>query len=362
MLGQLVSIDSVNPTLIPGGAGEAAIGRFIATWLEGAGLEVSLQEVVPGRSNVIGVARGSGGGRTLLLNAHTDTVGVDGMQAPHEPRLEDGRLYGRGAYDMKAGLAAAMLTVASVRELAGDVVLAAVVDEEAAGAGTKALLASGIHADAAIVPEPTGLDVVIAHKGFVGFEIETAGRAAHGSRPERGVDAIARMGPILVELLTLAERLSSAAGHPLLGPSSMHTSLIEGGQEFSSYPERCLLTGEWRTLPGQSPADVEAELRELIARSTVDADLRLLFTGDPLETAEDEEIVQLVHGHARTEIVGVPYWADSALLAAAGIPTVLFGPRGGGEHETVEWVELASVERLCDVLLATAQNFCVPTR
>ena len=142
----------------------------------------------------------------------------------------------------------------------------------------------------------------------------------------------------------------------------MHTSLIEGGQEFSSYPERCLLTGEWRTLPGQSPADVEAELRELIARSTVGADLRLLFTGDPLETAEDEEIVRLVHGHAGTEFVGVPYWADSALLAAAGIPTVLFGPRGGGEHETVEWVELASVERLCDVLLATAQNFCVPTR
>ena len=135
------------------------------------------------------------------------------------------------------------------------------------------------------------------------------------------------MGPVLVELAALAERLRSEAGHPLLGPGSLHASLIEGGQEFSSYPERCLLTGEWRTLPGQSPATSRRELRELIARSGVDAELRLLFTGDPFEIAEDEEIVRLVHGHAGTAIVGVPYWADSALLAAAGIPTVLLRAR-----------------------------------
>lgn len=359
LLRQLVAIDSVNPTLVAGGAGEAAIARFVAEWLERAGVEVSVEEAAPGRSNVIGVARGVGSGRSLLLNAHMDTVGVAGMQQPHEPWLENGRLYGRGAYDMKAGLAAAMLAAASARGLAGDVVIAAVVDEEAAASGTKALLASGLRADAAIVTEPTELNVAIAHKGFVGFEIETAGRAAHGSRPERGIDAIARIGPVLVELSAFAEQLRSAPGHPLLGPGSLHTSLIEGGQEYSSYPERCLLTGEWRTLPGQSPAEVETELLELLARSGVDAELRLLFTGDPFETAEAEEIVQLVHGHAGTAIVGVPYWADSALLAAAGIPTVLFGPRGGGEHEIVEWVELASVERLREVLLATARDFCV---
>jgi acetylornithine deacetylase len=348
----------VNPSLVPGGAGEAAIAGFVASWLEGAGLEVSIEDAAPGRPNVIGTARGSGGGRTLLLNAHTDTVGVTGMDRPHEPRVKDGCLFGRGAYDMKAGLAASMLAVASVHGLAGDVVVAAVADEEAAGSGTKALLASGLRVDAAIVTEPTELNVAIAHKGFVGFEIEIAGRAAHGSRPERGIDAIARMGPVLVELSALADRLRDAQGHRLLGSSSLHASLIEGGQEYSSYPERCLLTGEWRMLPGESPGAVEAELRELIARSGVEADLRLLFTGDPFEVDEAEEIVQLVQQHAGTAIVGVPYWADSALLAAAGIPTVLVGPRGGGEHERVEWVEIESVERLRDVLLATAGDYC----
>ena len=254
LLRQLVEIDSVNPMLVPGGAGEAEIAGFVAHWLGRAGVEVSVQEAAPGRPNVVGVARGTGGGRSLLLNAHTDTVGVAGMSSPYEPSEEGGRLYGRGALDMKAGLAAAMVTVASLRGLAGDVVLAAVIDEEAGGAGTRALLDSGFRADAAIVPEPTGLDVAVAHKGFVGFEIETLGRAAHGSRPERGIDAIARMGPVLTELAILAEGLRLGPAHPLLGTSSVHASLIEGGQEFSSYPERCVVTGEWRTLPGESAA------------------------------------------------------------------------------------------------------------
>jgi len=332
----------------------------VAAWLERAGLDVSLTEVVPGRPNVLGVARGSGGGRSLLLNAHLDTVGVAGMEGPHEARVEDGRLYGRGAYDMKAGLAAAMVAAASVRGLAGDVIVAAVVDEEAAAAGTKAVLASGLRADAAVVTEPTELDVAVAHKGFVGFELETAGRAAHGSRPDLGVDAIANMGPVLVELSALAKRLQEAPSHPLLGPASLHTSLVEGGQEFSSYPERCLLTGEWRTLPGQSTAEIEAELRAAIARSGSEAELRLPFAGEPLETDANEEIVQLVRRHAGTELVGVAFWADSALLAAAGIPTVLIGPRGAGAHETMEWVELESVDRLTEILVATASDFCSP--
>ena len=263
---------------------------------------------------------------------------------------------------MKAGLAASMLAVAAAQGLAGDVVLAAV-------RRRRRRPVPWARKRAAHLGSPGGrCDRHRAYgarrrdrdKGFAGFEIETAGRAAHGSRPDRGIDAIARMGPVLVELSAIAERLRTGQRHRLLGPSSLHASLIEGGQEYSSYPARCVLTGEWRTLPGQSLEEVEVELRDVIARSRVAAELRLLFTGAAFEVDKDEEIVQLVHRHAGSSIVGVPYWADSALLATAGIPTVLFGPRGGGEHERVEWVELSSVERLRDVLMATANDYCGP--
>lgn len=358
-MAQLVALDSVNPDLVPGGAGEGAVGRFVAEWLDGAGLEVSVEEVAPGRPNVTAIARGRGGGLTLLLLAHSDTVGVGDMERPHEQRVEDGRLYGRGTYDMKAGLAAAMSAATAVRDLAGDVIVAAVCDEEAGGIGTKARLAKDLRIDAAIVTEPTDLAIAIAHKGFAGFEIETTGRAAHGSQPELGVDAILRMGAILIELHALDERLRGGPQHPLLGTESLHASLIEGGQEFSTYPERCLLTGEWRTLPGRS--DVETELREAVRRSGVDAKVRLRFTGEPFESPGEDEIVRLIGRYADPDPIGVPYWADSALLAAAGIPTVLFGPSGAGAHASVEWVDLASVERTRDVLVTVAQDFCGTT-
>jgi acetylornithine deacetylase len=360
LLIRLVALDSTNPDLVPGGAGEAAIGRYVAGWLKRAGLEVSVEEVGPGRLNVTALARGDGEGPTLLLLAHTDTVGVGAMEHPHEPRVEDGRLYGRGAYDMKAGLAASMSAAAAVRDLAGDVVVAAVCDEEAGALGTRALIEQNLRIDAAIVTEPTDLAVAVAHKGFAGFEIETAGRAAHGSQPGLGVDAILAMGPIMVELRALDERLRRGRTHPLLGTESLHASLIEGGQESSTYPERCLLTGEWRTLPGRT--DAERELREAVGRSGADAEVRLLFGGEPFEAPADHEIVQLLRDRSGGEVIGVPYWADSALLAAAGFPTVLFGPSGAGAHASVEWVDLASVKRTRDVLIAVAEDFCGPAR
>jgi acetylornithine deacetylase len=295
LVADLLAIDSVNPDLIAGGAGEGQIARFVAEWLASAGLDVALDEVAPGRSNAIGVARGTGGGRTLLLNAHLDTVGVAGMERPHEPRVEGNRLFGRGAYDMKAGLAAAMLAGAAAAKagLAGDVVVAAVADEEFASAGTEALL-RGLSADAAIVTEPTELAVAVAHRGFAGFEIEATGVAAHGSRPDLGVDAIAKIGPVLIELAALDARLRAEPTHALLQSGSLHASLIEGGQEFSSYPARCLLTGERRTLPGETAEDVERELLDALARAGSDAALRLLVTRAGFEVAEDEEIVRLV--------------------------------------------------------------------
>ena len=257
----LVAIDSVNPELVPGGAGEAEVAGAVGSWLERAGLDVTVEELAPGRPNVVGVARGTGGGRTLLLNAHTDTVGTAAMRHPGEARLEGGRLWGRGAYDMKGALAAIMVAGARAREarLRGDVVVAAVIDEEVASLGTTALVERHT-ADGAIVAEPTEELVCVAHKGFVAFEVETRGRAAHGSRPDLGVDAIARMGHVLVGIERLDAELRADPRHPLLGSGSIHASLIEGGQEYSSYPARCLLRGERRTIPGETREQVEAEL------------------------------------------------------------------------------------------------------
>ena len=275
LLAGLVAVDSTNPDLVPGGAGEADIAAFAAAWLERAGLEVSLEEAAPGRPNVIARAVGSGRGRegrSLLLNAHMDVVGVEGMTDPFTPRIEAGRLYGRGAFDMKGGLAAIMLAAARVAGagLRGDVIVTAVCDEEYASLGSEAI-AARVWADAAIVTEPTGLDVCVAHKGFLWLEIETEGVAAHGSRPDLGVDAIAAMGNILTGLEQLARTLSAGRSHPLLGPGSIHASLIEGGRELSSYPDRCRLSVERRTIPGESRELVERQVRELAAGATVPA-------------------------------------------------------------------------------------------
>jgi acetylornithine deacetylase len=268
-------------------------------------------------------------------------------------------MYGRGAYDMKASLAAIMLVgaEATARELAGDVIVTAVVDEETASIGTEAIAAS-LTADAAIVAEPTELAVAIAHRGFVWIELEVRGVAAHGALPELGVDAIARMGRVLTGLEELDRDLREERGrHPLLGTGSLHASLIEGGEGISTYPDRCVLQAERRTLPGETPADIEAEARELLG--DLDGDVQMRFSREPLETSPDEEIVQLLVRHAdTTEPIGVPYWTDAALLAEAGIPTAVFGPAGDGAHADVEWVDLASVERCYDVLLATALDFC----
>jgi acetylornithine deacetylase len=355
---ELVAVDSVNPTLAPDGGGEAAVSRLLAEWLERAGLEVEVEEVVPGRPNVIGIARGSGGGRTLLLNGHMDTVGLLEPDGGLSARIEDGRLYGRGAYDMKASLAAIASAGAECARLGlrGDVIVAAVVDEEAASIGTEALVA-GRRVDAAIVAEPTDERLCIAHRGWLAFDVETPGRAAHGSRPDLGIDAIAKMGRILVAIEELDESLRSRPGHPLLGTGSVHASLIEGGQEYSSYPARCLLQGERRTIPGERREDVEAELRGLLGDSA--GTIAFPFGRDPMEVSPDEEIVRAVQAQTGSEeVFGAPFWTDAALFTDAGIPAILFGPRGDGAHAAVEWVELASVERCRDLYVAVAAEFC----
>jgi acetylornithine deacetylase/succinyl-diaminopimelate desuccinylase family protein len=370
LLQQLVAIDSINPDLVPGGAGEEKIARFIANWFERAGLDVVWDEPVPGRPNVIGIARGMGGGRSLLLNAHMDTVGIVGMERPHDPFIQDNRLYGRGAYDMKGGLAAIMAAGASAkkRTLRGDVIITAVADEEFASIGTASIVEHW-HADAAIVTEPTELNICTAHKGFVWLDIETEGIAAHGSRPDLGVDAIVKMGKVLISIEQLDHSLRSAPSHRLLESGSIHASLIQGGQELSSYPKHCILSVERRTVPGETLQKVEVEISgilEQVAASdpTFKASVKTSMVRKPFETSLDEPIVRmLLHktstilGHAPVEI-GQTGWMDSALLSAAGIPTVIFGPGGEGAHAVVEWSNLEHVERCAEILTAVAEEFC----
>lgn len=371
LLADLVRIESINPELVPGGSGEAAIARYVADFLRAGGLEVQLQEVRPGRFNVVGVLRGRGRGHSLMLNGHLDTVGVAGMEAPFSARIESGRLHGRGAQDMKGGLAAALAAVAGLAKeprLEGDVVLAAVADEEYQSAGTRALLKE-VRTDAAIVMEPTGLEVVTAHKGFVWAEVETQGRAAHGSRPEEGRDAIAFMGRVLGEIELLQAKLDAGPRHALLGSGSVHASLVSGGQEVSSYPEQCRLSLERRLIPGEDAQMFEQELRAIVSElSARDPDFRARiavgYSAQPLETSRETPIARVLARCAgkvtgRDAAFGMQsFWADAALLSEAGIPSVLFGPGGAGMHSAVEYVRLEEVRLCAEALAECARAFC----
>jgi acetylornithine deacetylase len=370
LLSNLVATNSVNPDLVASAPGESKIASFIAQWLETAGVEVKLIESLPGRSNVVGIAHGTGGGKTLLLNGHMDTVGMVGMQDPLAPVIKNGRLFGRGAYDMKGGLAACMTAMAAVKKerLRGDVVFTAVVDEEYASQGTQQL-AKRFRADGAIVAEFTELQLITAHRGFAWLEVETRGLAAHGSRPDLGIDAIVKMGKVLVELEKLDLTLRSKFSHPLLGSGSIHASLINGGKELSTYPDRCILSIERRTLPGETPSHIEREIQAIIDTiQKSDTSFRAVVRGGleraPLETSEEAGIVKAVQAAAGKvmkrplPIAGVQFWTDAALLSAAGIPSVLLGPSGRGAHADEEWVDLASVRKCSELYLATAREFC----
>ncbi len=373
LLADLVRIDSINPELLAGAKGEADIAAFIVQWASRAGLEAIVQEAAPGRPNVIVIARGSGGGKSLMLNGHIDTVGTAGMAQPFSGRVEDGKLYGRGAYDMKAGLAAGLMAAKRARSLhlAGDVIVTGVADEEAASAGSAAILRE-IHRwrpDAVIVAEPTEMEIAVAHKGFAWFDVETFGVAAHGSRPHLGVDAVVKMGKVLQALEEHDLALRAHPTHPHLGSGSVHAGIIQGGQEVSSYPAYCKLQVERRTVPGETPDLAQAQLQALLDRcasadSSFKAKLTRGLARDPFEVGESAPIVQLcreklaqVTGHP-ANVGGVSYWADAALFSAAGLPTVLLGPTGFGAHGVVEWVDLDSVEGCADVYTAVAQALC----
>lgn len=371
LLARLVSFDSVNPDLVPGGAGETAIADYCSRWFDSHGFEVHRLEKRPGRPSVVGILRGTGGGRSLMLNGHLDTVSLEYDGDPLVPEIRDGKMIGRGTFDMKGGIAAMMIATARAStsgRLRGDVIIACVADEEYASSGTEEVLGS-FTADAAIVAEPSRLEVTLAHKGFAWFEVEILGRAAHGSRADLGIDAIAKAGPFLAAVDTLAQRLADGPAHPLLGTGTIHCGVISGGQETSTYPETCRLTLERRTVPGETVDHVELELAAQLEqlRATVpDFDYRLIrgLHRDPFEADPELPIVRSLTRHAQAALGKPPvvraetYWTDCALLQSSDIPCLLFGVDGEGAHAATEYVDLASLETLTHILAATITDFC----
>jgi acetylornithine deacetylase len=372
----LVRIDSVNPGLVPGAPGEGAVAEFTASVCDSLGLDVARHEPEPGRVSITARRPGGGGGRSLMLNAHYDTVGVDDMADPFGGTIRDGRLYGRGAYDMKGALAACLgaakaLVDADV-QLAGDVVVAAVADEEDASIGTRDL-AARLDVDGAVVTEPTALDLCVAHKGFVWAELQVEGQAAHGSKPELGIDANVRMGRVLARLERLIGELGRREAHPLVGRPSLHVATLEGGTGLSTYAAACTAGLERRTVPGESGqqvlAEIEAVLDELReADPALQVRCRHLLTREPFEAHEGSAVgaairaaAQKVLGHPAA-VIGETPWMDSAILAAHGVDTVVCGPTGTGAHAAEEWVDLESVHQLAEILIGAAIRYCRTVR
>jgi acetylornithine deacetylase len=371
-LADLVRINSINPSIAPDGPGEAEIAAYVAAALGALGLETAVHEPERRRPTAVGTLRGAGGGRSLMLNAHADTVGVEGMPEPFSAFIRDGKLYGRGAHDMKGSLASSIgaakaLVDAGVR-LKGDLVIAAVADEEYGSLGTADLIGR-YRADAAIVTEPTNLDICLAHKGYVWIEVETIGKAAHGSRFTEGVDANMRMGRFLAELDKLERSLRAGPAHPLVGPPSLHAAIVSGGSGLSTYAAACTLKIERRTIPGETEADSVGEIQAIVDRlaaadPTFRAKVKPFFARHPFEVSPGAEIVKVLGRAARETLghqpafVGDTPWMDSALLADAGIETVVMGPRGAGEHSIEEWVDLESVIAMAEILARTAIAYC----
>jgi acetylornithine deacetylase len=362
---QLIAIPSVNPSIAPReGTGERAIAEWIVPWFWSQGIHARIEGADPGRPNVVAELL-KGDGPTLVLCAHLDTVGTEGMTIkPFEAAVEKSKLFGRGAYDMKASVAAIMMAMRQLKlsKFRGSVVAALVADEEYASAGALDFV-SRYRADACIVTEPTEGRLVLGHKGFVWATVTTSGVAAHGSRWDLGVSAIGRMGRIIAAFEEFDRVTLRRRSHPLIGQPSMHCALINGGSGLSTYAAECSMQIERRTIPGESTAQVLAELQQQIADARETATVTISFDRPPLECDRDAQIVSSVRAALRAitsrepEIGGFGFWTDAAIFAAAGVPTVIFGPSGGDLHGAAEWVDMKSVAELTRVLVDVAQRY-----
>lgn len=370
---ELVGIDSINPTLVPGAAGEAQIVGFLADRLRSRGFDTSIVEPagMPGRSSLVAIAS-FGPGPVVVLNGHVDTVGVEGMNDPFTARIEGDRMLGRGTCDMKAGVAGMVIAAEMLAQnppAAGTVVCAFVADEEDASVGTPAVIDAlaerGIAADLAIIGEPSWLDVAVAHRGFAVMRVDIHGRATHTSRKEEGVDTIAALGRLIS---VVGEHDGALTGvvppHPLVGHGSAVVSVARGGTAPFTVAAQAQAWVERRTLPGETGADALAELEQLLHRVAEDcpgitAEAFMELERPAWEITPDSAATRFIE-HLRGEMVesppreyGAPYWMESALWEAAGVPSLVFGPAGGSLHAIDEWVELDQV-RTYPVVLAGA--------
>ena len=366
----LVRVDSRNPSLVPGAPGERAVAELLAGILREWEFRVELYDALPGRPNV--VARiGKPGGRVLMFNGHLDVVGVEGMtHAPWDAAEWGDRIYGRGSSDMKSGIAAMCAAAARIAgEIDGEVIVAAVADEEYESAGTRSLIERGIRADAAIVTEPTRLAIMPAHLGFVWIDVTTHGRAAHGSRWDLGVDAIRHAGLVLSELDRFDAEELPKRRHSLLGRPSVHASMISGGIGMSTYPDKCTVQIERRTIPSESPDVVRQEIESVCERAgqrreNFRADVTVTFAQEPSDVAVDAPIVAALESALResnedVRVQGMTAWTDAALLNAAGIPAICFGPGDIGlAHAAEEYVMIEEIERATRVLAQLALHWC----
>lgn len=366
----LVATPSVNPELDPAGTGEAAVAELAADWLRAWGFAVELVDAAPGRPSVLARLE-RGPGRSLILNGHLDTVGVDGMTIdPFDPVVRDGRLWGRGSADMKGGVAAALAAGrdAASGDFNGTLIVALTADEEEQGRGARRLVEEGLTADGAVVCEPTGLDIMSAHKGFTWLELTFRGRAAHGSRPDRGVDAIRHAGLFLSRLDALEAALEEREPHPLLGAGSVHAGTIRGGTAPSVYPASCTLTLERRTLPGESAeafrTEVEFVLGQLRSRvPALDTVQEVTLHRDGSEVPPDHPLVDAVADAARSAGVepttaGMTAWVEAVTFNAAGTPALCFGPGSiDAAHSADESVAVREIRAAHRTLRALVESF-----
>ena len=373
LLRALVEIDSVTPWLIPGGAGEGAIARYMADWLTPTGVEIVLEEVEPGRPNLIATLAGSGGGRSLCLNAHSDTVGyANWADRALRPERRGDRLIGVGTADDKSSCAIGMLALRQVAasgiRLRGDLVLACTVDEEGASIGTSDLVRRHTY-DAALILEPDLLGrAIVEHQGFGWVDIVVHGKAAHGSAPEDGIDAIVHMAEVVRGLAQLDARFA-AAPDPRNGRTALHTSTIQGGTDYATYPSRCVLGIEIGTQPGEHLAariaDIEAIFEDCRRRlPDFRAEVQVRIEREPF-LAEGHDALLAASGRAIEAVTGRPMvldglnaWTDAALMQAAGIPTILLGAAGGQYHSPDEWASLSECTAMVEVIERIAADFC----